>query len=450
MVVGTVFRRVRMVTLSCMAQARRNVRLVRLRVERGLTQGQLAELVTEAVRAAGPRWHNTTLPSQYISRLEIGRITWPNAVYRMALRTVLGVQTDAELGLYCQQVAAAGERSDVVRRRDFLATVPAVVLAEHPLRDLVAAAMAEPAPLPRRVGLEHAHQMRSLALQARDLGHLYGGGLTREVLAAQVRWAIGLLDAHVDRTAVAELQAAIGRLCLHAGFACFDDGQPGVARYYHAAALRCAEQAADWELRAAALVDTAIVAEYHGLHDDALTFAQQGQVRADRLSPLRRTQLTLLEAQAHGQRGHTRACLAAIGRAEDEFAAARPANEPAWLAFFTSGELAGESAKALYHLALRGKHVAAAADRHRDAVAAYPAEFPRSRALSATKLATLLLYAGDRAEAVQLGHQALEAAERLQSRRVIDGVRQLRRATAQHSGADVDNLRQRASRVLAG
>ena len=432
-----------------MAQAGRNTKLVQLRARRGLTQAQLAELVTDVVRATGPRWRNATLGGEFISRLETGRITWPNSVYRAALRTVLDVNTDADLGLYCQQVAAR-VRADTVRRRDFLATLPAVALTEHPLRDLVAAATAEPAPPPRRVGPEQVQQILSLHEQARWLGHRYGGGLTREVVAAQVRWAVSLLDAHIDRGVEAELHSALARLLATAGFACFDDGRPDLARYYQAASLRCAEQAADWDRRANTLLDMAMVAAYHGQHDDALTFAQHGLLRADRLSTLRRVQLTLLEAQAYGQRGDAQSCLAAIGRAEDEFTTADPANEPDHLAVVVSAaELASESAKALHHLALRDQHVAVAVERQRTAVTAYSDAFPRSRALAAAKLATLLLHHGDRAEAVQLGHQFLDAAERIQSHRVTDSVRQLHRTTRHHHGsADLDNLRQRASRVL--
>lgn len=434
-----------------MAQARRNVKLVRLRVGCGFTQSQLAELLTDAVRNAGPRWRNTTLTAQYISRLEIGRITWPNTVYRAALRTILDVDTDADLGLYCQQVAARA-RIDTVRRRDFLAALPAVALTEHPLRELVAAATARPPTPSRRVGPEQAQQIHQLRQQSRELGHLYGGGLTCEVLASQVRWAMSLLDVHIDRGAEAELYSAIGQLCLTAGFACFDDGRPDSARYYQAAALRCAEQATNWDLRAAVLVDMASVAGHHGLDDEALTLAQYGQLRADRLSPLRRAQVGLVAAQAYGQRGDAPSCLAAIGRAEDEFATADAATEPEDIAFlFTTAELAGESAKALHHLALRDQHIAVAVERQRTAVAAYSDAFLRTRTLSAAKLAALLLRHGDRAEAVQLGHQVLDAAERLQSHRVTDGVRQLHRAAGRHRGsAVVDALHQRSARVLAG
>jgi len=440
-----------MVTLCGMAPTRRNVKLVQLRVQRGLTQAQLAELVTQVVRAGGPRWRNATLGGEYISRLEVGRTTWPNATYRAALRTVLGVDTDAELGLYCQQVVAMREKGEAVRRRDFLATLPAVPLAEHPLRELVAAAMAERVPPPRRVGMEHAAQVRSLVRQADQLDHLYGGGLTREILAGQARWAVSLLDTHVDRAAESELFSAVGDLCIAAGFACHDGGQADSARYYLSAAVQCAEQAADWKLRARALGTMAGVAAYYASGDDALTLAQQAQVRDDRLTPLQRARLALLEAHAHGRRGDARACLAAIGRAEDEFTTTDPTNEPAWLSFFTAAELAGESANALHHLALRGQHTDAAVSRQRLAVTSYSAAHPRSRTLSAAKLVTLLLQTGERAEAVQLGHQVLDATKNLQSHRVTDSIRQLHRAASKYRGiVDIDALRQRTARALAG
>ncbi|MGH3622557.1 MAG: hypothetical protein ACRDQ5_12310, partial [Sciscionella sp.] len=57
--------------------------------------------VAEAVNAwlwasAGRRYE---ISGNYISRMERGNVRWPNAAYRSALRHVLGVATDAELGL---------------------------------------------------------------------------------------------------------------------------------------------------------------------------------------------------------------------------------------------------------------------------------------------------------------------------------------------------------------
>jgi len=435
-----------------MAGVRRNVELYRRRVRVGLTQAQVAELLTGVVQAAGPTWQHTILTREYVSRLEAGKITWPNTVYRAALRTVLQVDTDADLGLYCQRVGARAE-VEAVRRRDFLATLPTVVITgSSSLGELVAAATAHPVPPPRRVGLEHAAQVRDLVQQANMLDHAYGGGLAREIIAAQVRWAVSLLDTHIDRAAESELPAAVGYLCTQAGWAAHDSGLDDSALHYYSAALRCAEQAEDWNLRAVALCDLTQIAAYSGRGDDALTLAQQASVRADRIGSLRRSRVALQEARAHAQIGEAQASLAAIGRAEDEFAAGNPDSEPALFATqLFAAEVMGDSGSTLYTLATRGQCTDAATSRLREAVATYPAAFPRSRALATARLATLLMRSGDPAEAVQFGHQALDTADTINSIRVADSVRNLHRATAEHRGIpEVDALRQRAAHTLAG
>jgi transcriptional regulator with XRE-family HTH domain/tetratricopeptide (TPR) repeat protein len=434
-----------------MAGVRRNVELYRRRVRVGLTQAQVAELLTGVVQAAGPTWQHTILTREYVSRLEAGKITWPNTVYRAALRTVLGVDTDADLGLYCQRVGARAE-VEAVRRRDFLATLPAVAMTGSSLSELVAAATAHPVPPPRRVGLEHAAQVRDLVRQANMLDHVYGGGLAREVIAAQVRWAVGLLEAHVDRAAESELPSAVGHLCCTAGWAAHDSGLDDSARHYYSAALRCAEQAEDWHLRGRALCSLAQIVAYSGRGDDALTLAQQAAVRADRLDPCRRVRVFLQEARAHAQIGKAQDSVTAIGRAEDEYATADPANEPGMVnAVLCPAELMGDSGSTLYTLALRGQYIDGAVSRLRESVDTYPADYPRSRALATARLATLLMRSGDPAEAVQFGHQALDTADTINSIRVADSVRNLHRATAEHRGIpEVDALRQRAAHTLAG
>lgn len=432
-----------------MTNSRRNYRIVQLRANLGLTQAQLAERVTDVVRKTGPRWHNALLPGDYIARLEGGRITWPNATYRAALRTVLGVTTDAELGLYCQRVPAVRPEDDTVRRRDFLTTLPAAALTTTPLTELIATATT-PAPAPHRVGLEHASQVRDLALGAGRLDHLYGGGMARDILATQVRWAVGLLDAHVDRAAEAEVTAAAGDLCVIAAWSAHDGGDDRTAQRYYLAALRCAERADDWDLRARALNGMARGAAYAGLGDDALTYAQHAQLRSDRLTPLRRASLALAEAHAHGQLGDARSALAAISRAEHEFGAANAADEPTWLAtFFTRAEILGDSAHVLYDLARRGHHVDRAIDTLRNSVAAYPDNYPRSRSLSAARLATLLMHHGDPAEAATIGNTVLDTTQRLRSNRLTDTIRHLHRSAARHQGAAaVDAMRHRTTHTL--
>ena len=220
---------------------------------------------------------------EYVSRLERGVVAWPHARHRRALRTHLGVASDAELGFYCRRSAPDALEEDDVKRRAFLASLPlAGVAASDPLGSLVRMAAAEPVPPPRRVGAEHVEQVRAMIAQVHDANNRFGGGATTETLGGQLRWAVGLLDAHVDPAARAELHSVIGGLAKRAAWSAHDMGLNTVAGRYHQVALRCAGEAEDWRLRAAVLADMALIAEYTGDADAALTFSQGALVRSDR------------------------------------------------------------------------------------------------------------------------------------------------------------------------
>jgi transcriptional regulator with XRE-family HTH domain len=432
-----------------MAGLRRNVELYERRVQLGLTQTQVAELLTAEVQANGPPWDRTILPREYVSRLESGRITWPNAVFRAALRKVLGVDSDAALGLYCQRVGARAEEESM-RRRNFLATLPAVALTAQPLGELVAAAMAQPVPPPRRVGLEQVEQVWELIRQVDTLDHRYGGGLVNEMLAGQVRWAVGLCEAYVDRKAEPALYSAVGNLCSKAGWAAHDSGLAESSGHYYRAALRCAEQADDWRLRAGVLFGLSTVAAEAGRGDEALTFAEQGRLRADRLPATSRAWNALCQAQAHAMLADREATLAAIGRAEDEVAAADP-SERLWGAPLDAAELHANCGRALRMLTMRGGgRFEATTVRLREAVAAYPDAYARSRALTAAELSTVLMCRDEVAEAIHYGNQVLDAAPTMQSARLRQAVRIMHAATSgKHAMPEVDDFRRRIAHTLA-
>ena len=192
-------------------------------------------------------------------------------------------------------------------------------------------------------------------------------------------------------------------------------------------------------------------AEYTGDGEAALTLSQEALVRSDRLTPLPRSFSANVEAMAHGRRGDTEACLAAVGRAEEEFAAADPGNETAaWLSFYTPAELAGEAGQALWPLAMRGQHVDAAAQRLRTAADSYSDPHARSRAISQAQLATLQFTIGDPAEAVATGEAAVNGAGSIQSRRLADQLVMVARAAKKHTSAPGSaQLRRRISSALA-
>lgn len=72
----------------------------------------------------------------------------------------------------------------------------------------------------------------------------------------------------------------------------------------------------------------------------------------------------------------------------------------------------------------------------------------RSRALSQVGLAKLIIVTGDPAEAVPIGHAALDTAGPIRSRRVADELADLgRRAEPHGARSDVQELRQRLATV---
>lgn len=391
---------------------------------------------------------------EYIGRLERGVLTWPHDYHREALRAYFGVTSDGELGFYSSRsVPAPPWEDDPMRRRAVLATLPlAGLVTPGMLAALVEAAAAETIPIPRRVGADHVAQVRTLSRHAHQMSEQFGGGAVRDMLGAQVRWAVSLLDSHVDPAVSRELHSAVGTMARYAGSSAHDAGADGAAHRYYQVALHCAEQAEDWWLRAAVLFGLARMAEYSGDGESALTLAQQSLVRPDRLTRLQLATLTSAEARAHGRRRNEAACLATVGRIEDHAAAADPANEsPALVAFLSPAELSGETGCARWPLAMSGNGVAETTRLLRTAIGTYPTGRVRSRNSCLARLATLQFTHGDPHEAVITAGSYLDAARTVQSRRITGELTSLRDATAKHRKlAAVADLRRRLNTTLAG
>jgi transcriptional regulator with XRE-family HTH domain len=74
---------------------------------RRMSRQELAEAVNAYVYATTGR--RTHLDAGYIGKLERGKHRWPRADHRRGLRAVLGVATDAEVGLYNMRRSASDE-----------------------------------------------------------------------------------------------------------------------------------------------------------------------------------------------------------------------------------------------------------------------------------------------------------------------------------------------------
>jgi transcriptional regulator with XRE-family HTH domain len=308
------------------------------------------------------------------------------------------------------------------------------------------------APAPEHVGLADVRRLEAITGQLRTLDRQYGGGSCRDAVLAQVAWAQQLLRAHVAEDAVHALHVAVGDLHTLAGWTSFDMGVIGPARRHYARALEHAKFVDEPSLAAKVLYCLGRLHLHHGWGAQAVKLFQLGQVAAQE-SGLGRA-VAMMHANlawAHAMLGDPRQTLAGIGRARDEYGAAEQEDTPHWISFFDSAELTALRGMALATLPdPTPQQRAEAIDRFTVSTALRELPLARSRTFEHTALAWLLLANGDIDEGVRVGHQAVDLANELRSKRVIDRMAPLRAGVQQHlTHEDVRELSERINALRA-
>ncbi|MFE7072590.1 helix-turn-helix transcriptional regulator [Streptomyces sp. NPDC057620] len=329
--------------------------------------------------------------------------------------------------------SASRPRSLDVDRRQFFVTGSLAVIAPGELANLVAPA--SPPDLPRVISFREIEQLHyaANALHVADNKH-GGGGLVSIMASRSMEWAVRLLSVRCPQRLQASFLSAIARLGIVVGASHFDAYAHDDARVAFKVASECATEAGDWHLRAKTYSFLARQAIWIGDPDTGLTYADTGLVRAERLTATERAMLHSARARAFGKLHDVPGTLTAVGQADDAFANSDPANDPPWMAYYDRAQHAGDTAHALYDIAMHMRQDPGQARRRfADAVAGHDGtQWNRSRAISCTKLASLTMAKGDPAEAVQIGHRALDDVGLLTSRRAADDLRELGRHAAQH------------------
>ncbi|WP_280475913.1 helix-turn-helix domain-containing protein [Nocardia asiatica] len=331
----------------------------------GLTQAQLSRI------EKGP-------PPDHLSKLT----RWAQA---------LAIPADL---LWFKLPAASVVTLDDVKRQDFLRAALGVTAtnAAAPLTDLVDPI--QPTPVPSTVGATEISQIWRTAREFSAWDHAYGGGLVREAVSAQLRYA-------VNRGKVLSAMARQAVWC----------GNP----------------------------------------DDGLTYIEFAMVRSDRLTATERAMLQSARARALAKLHRVEEAAWAVGQADEEFSRASPQNDPPWMSYYDAAQHSGDTGHALFDLALQGRFVSEARDRLEAAVAGHTDTYVRSRAISGIKLASLTMATGDPREATAFGMAALVDAGHIRSRRAADDLRELAGFAEQHRTAtDIDELRTRIDATMAG
>nr|WP_232328210.1 XRE family transcriptional regulator [Kibdelosporangium sp. MJ126-NF4]CEL18591.1 Putative arylsulfatase regulatory protein [Kibdelosporangium sp. MJ126-NF4]CTQ98076.1 Putative arylsulfatase regulatory protein [Kibdelosporangium sp. MJ126-NF4] len=407
-----------------------------------LSRQELAELVNKWVFEYTGR--NIALDANYIGKLEQGVIRWPqDADRRAAFRGVLGVKTDADLGFRRPR-----------RTKSILLDIDRAQLFTAALRDTATASRSEfaaerilttqPTPIPAVIGMTEALEVHNAASAFEGWDALYGGGLVREAVTAQLQYCAQLLGARYSDRVRTELFSGVGYLAHVTGFMAFDAYAHEDAQRMFRFALSCAEEVADWHLRAKVLSSLARQAIWCGDPDAGLTFTELAMVRSDRLTSTERAMLHTGRARALAKLGDIEATVRAVGAADEEFGRTRPSSDSPWMKYYDAAQHAGDTGHALWDIGVNGHFVTEAQHRLSTAVVGHDDEFARARAISQTKLASLVMATGDPVEAAAAGHQALDWAGTIRSRRAADDLRDLRRFGAPHNRlAEVEELRQR-------
>ncbi|APU21265.1 hypothetical protein UA75_16285 [Actinoalloteichus sp. GBA129-24] len=409
-----------------------------------LSRQELAELVNTRL------WnHGVTaeIDANYIGKLERGVIRWPSAVYREALRSILGAPTDSTLG-FSNRRRSVVKLADVDRKQ-FLrsAAFGAGALALAPVAALLEGG--EPTPIPTQVGRLEIEQIHTAAKVFAGWDHTYGGGLAREAVLAQLRWSAGLLEATCSGRVRDQLHSAVGYLAHTYGFMAFDAYAHDDARRTFRFALACAEEANDWHLRAKVLSSMARHAVWIGHPDEGLTLAECALVRADRLTATESAMLHTARARALAKMSRVQDTLNAVGQADATFAQRQPADDPPWMSYYDHAQHLGDTGHALFDLAVQGSPVVEATTRLATAAAEHTDAAARSRVISQIKLASLTMACGDPAEATVMGRDALDGAAAIRSRRAGDDLRELWRYSARHPTVpEVTGLRQRITTLI--
>ncbi|MBX7268012.1 helix-turn-helix domain-containing protein [Micromonospora sp. Llam7] len=272
-------------------------------------------------------------------------------------------------------------------------------------RTLVSASLAAPfaavlGEVQTYVAADGARQIRLMVPELYTLDDQIGG----EAVCQAAQWCLSKVDsllnqADYNEPTGRELQSAYGEMAEMAGWLHFDAGRYEEARFYYGEALRAAQLADDLNLEVLTLASMNTLSRYQGRPREAIQLIQLAQRRAAGWAPPRLAALLAArEAVCWAQLGDAAASRNAMHRAYHVFHPDIGEEDPHWLAFFDTAELAARRATASGYLG-RPEQAATAMQA---AVDGLGAKFQRNRAYYSVRLGLSLLAEGDQTRACHI------------------------------------------------
>jgi tetratricopeptide (TPR) repeat protein len=382
-------------------------RAARLRVESPsapgtpMTRQELAEAVNaHSYRTAGKL---TAVDANHVGKWERGTIQWPAAHYRSALRAVLSVATDAELGFR----RSPRGTTDGVDRKTFLKTTLGASVGAWLSgnggtveRNDLAAALSGPTAHYRRIEAAVASNQLGPAVDA----HLT---LVTKIATTKLRTSAGF--------------AVLAETAGLAAWLAVDRGDHATARRRYGEAIAHAQRAHHPLLAAYMTASFGHYAVEVGHPRHGLTLLNRAAAQLGPTAPnAAHAWLSSLHAVAHAALRDRAATIASLQTAEK--LASRPPSEPQWpwVFAFDAPKAARYQATALGQLG----DLRSARSAYETAAPALAA--PKPRALAQIEHAQVLANAGLVDDACRLAMQALTVAHTYGSERIITRVREFR------------------------
>lgn len=369
----------------------------------GMSRAELADAVNTWLSRYTRR--HGALDEHYVSRLERGKIRWPNADYRAAFAAVLN-----------QPESALGFRPSSVHRRP-VRPLPANQPAP---RCVVPEGIS--APLSEYRGAEVAAiRAMSAAFQAAD--RQVGGGLLYGQVSRYLSREIGPLLLDTASPAGAGLFEAAASVTEVAGWMAHDGGHDTVARRHFERAYRLASAADHAALAGNVCASMSHLAGQLGQAADAVRIAEAGLGRASGHPGTTRlvARLHAMRARGLAMRGERSSSMAALTAAEDTLARVGGEVPAEWIAGFDQASFASEAAMCLRELG----DLPGAERQATQVVALRNGDRVRSRAFGQLTLAVVLADSGRTDEAAALGLELCRVAESLTSARVVSRLDEL-------------------------
>jgi transcriptional regulator with XRE-family HTH domain len=321
--------------------------------------------------------------------------------------------------------APEAEEPENVKRRKFLAHAAAVAVGAHVLGADSGSWVSNPVltPAPGRIGMTDVRQVEAATRALRSLDYQYGGGFCRDAVVAQLSWGQQMLSASGTDVVKQRLHVALADLHNLAGWTSFDIGLIDSARNHFGRALELAKAGNSNQLVANILYRMGRVYLHKEAPDDALKMFQLGQIAAQESgSELAVAVICANQAWAYAMMGHEDQTMKLIGRTRDEFARSGGGDAEDWVKFFNEDDVYAMIGTVHTVLAQQvdTKHTKYAIPALQRAIGSYGDDMARSKTFNLSFLATNHLLDGDIDHGAKIGHQAVDLAAHLKSRRVRD------------------------------